>query len=639
MLVANRDSWLPPKDLDAGVTDFYDINTFGKYTVVFYYAILLIVGNESAPRDTSQTVFASLVVIMGAIVTAFIFGNMAALMATINKKDSHFQETLDLVSTTMRSIKLPEEIQDQVIKYLMHCQESPDMQQDIERFDKFFSYLSPSLKSTILHHLYNKLIKEIEIFDDCTEVEIGFIVTNLKTLLFLPQDEVIRQGDFGNKMYFVGSGIIDIYLTVEKVKKADKKKAKEENEDDKEESKTGEEADEDEIKVGEIEKKENRIQRLREGSYFGEVALITRLKRTATAKAYEYTTLACIDRDNFSQIKREFPQVYLNFKQKIRCYEDADFTFRRQMIKNVPYFKGLEDEIIEEIVYLLKPHRYDFLTTIVKYGDITDKIHFLKQGEIDVTIPTKQGSALNETLFETLNPGSCFCAFSAFSEDIQQLVNFKARTNCVVETIDVQDLEVLERTYLQLSDEIKKLKLQIGNKDKSELDFFRYLKPLRQALSEEVRSLIRRKFQAAVRKFTKICKESATNLPNALVALQGIMRERRKKHRELLQLQRKNTIMYLYEKSPLCFGDNPFGKPGEKEAPLDFAQSGVIPPISTVLGGNLNQQIACGTGAPIPTDEFKMQLNRAEPVHDITRHEKVNIEKLLEMVDSHNQKL
>lgn len=48
------------------------------------------------------------------------------------------------------------------------------------------------------------------------------------------------------------------------------------------------------------------------------------------------------------------------------------------MIKNVPYFKNLDDEIIEEIVYLLKPHRYDIMTTIIKYGDITDKIHFLK---------------------------------------------------------------------------------------------------------------------------------------------------------------------------------------------------------------------------------------------------------------------
>ena len=87
------------------------------------------------------------------------------------------------------------------------------------------------------------------------------------------------------------------------------------------------------------------------------------------------------------EIRKEFPQVYLNFKTKMKKYSDVDFNFRRSMVKNVPYFRSLDDSIIEEIVYLLKPHRYDFMTTIVKFGDITDKIHFLKEGEIDVTIP------------------------------------------------------------------------------------------------------------------------------------------------------------------------------------------------------------------------------------------------------------
>ena len=186
--------------------------------MVFYYAILLIVGNEAAPRDVYQTIFGSLVVIMGAIVTAFIFGNMAALMANINKKDSTFQETLDLVSMTMRSIKLPEQLQDKVINYLMHCQDSPDVQQDI---DKFFDLLSPSLKSQILDHLYTKTIKEKSrgIFTNCTDIEVAFMVNNLKTLLFLPEDEIIRQGDFGNRMYFISTGYVEVFLRTAKLKK------------------------------------------------------------------------------------------------------------------------------------------------------------------------------------------------------------------------------------------------------------------------------------------------------------------------------------------------------------------------------------------------------------------------------------
>lgn len=81
---------MPPKDLDAGETDYYQSSTFKKYSINFYYGIILLVGGEIAPISIGQTIYAALVIILGSIVTAFIFGNMAALMANINKKDSHF---------------------------------------------------------------------------------------------------------------------------------------------------------------------------------------------------------------------------------------------------------------------------------------------------------------------------------------------------------------------------------------------------------------------------------------------------------------------------------------------------------------------------------------------------------------------
>ena len=64
-------------------------------------------GNELAPRNDVQTAVGAIIIITGAVVSAFIFGNMAALMASINKKSSHFDEQMDLVNATMRSMKLP----------------------------------------------------------------------------------------------------------------------------------------------------------------------------------------------------------------------------------------------------------------------------------------------------------------------------------------------------------------------------------------------------------------------------------------------------------------------------------------------------------------------------------------------------
>jgi len=99
---------------------------------MFYYGFLMLVGNEAAPRSTAQTVFSSLVIIAGSIIFAFIFGNMAALMASMNQKESAFQDQMDRISNIMKAIKLPEPVQAQVEEYLIHIQSVPDMHSDLK---------------------------------------------------------------------------------------------------------------------------------------------------------------------------------------------------------------------------------------------------------------------------------------------------------------------------------------------------------------------------------------------------------------------------------------------------------------------------------------------------------------------------
>lgn len=46
------------------------------------------------------------------------------------------------------------------------------------------------------------------------------------------------------------------------------------------------------------------------GGYFGEVALITNLKRTASVKAVDYCTLSSINRTAFHKARDEFPTIF-----------------------------------------------------------------------------------------------------------------------------------------------------------------------------------------------------------------------------------------------------------------------------------------------------------------------------------------
>lgn len=91
----------PGDDLSL-LTQFYSLDMMNQYFIVFYYSILTMSGNDILPNSVVETVSASLIIITGAIVSAFIFGNMAAIMASINKKSSQFDEQMDLINSTMR---------------------------------------------------------------------------------------------------------------------------------------------------------------------------------------------------------------------------------------------------------------------------------------------------------------------------------------------------------------------------------------------------------------------------------------------------------------------------------------------------------------------------------------------------------
>jgi len=168
------------------------------------------------------------------------------------------------------------------------------------------------------------------------------------------------------------------------------------------------------------------------------------------------------------------------------------------------------------------------------------------------------------------------------------------------------------------------------------LDFFRYLKPLKKQQKASVRAQIRRKFRVAVRKFMK----NKNRLPNALDALQDIKRERRRKQREILHLQRINTIKYLQEKSPLI-------QPSQ-----DFNSGGVNMFINQTINNqyniqNLNYQPQMNQiqGFQPVTDENlgnkeQEELEMLRKMDEETRKEKAktneNLNKLLNLIEVHN---
>ena len=84
----------------------------------------MLAGNEVGPRNTESVVFVAIVLIIGAIINANIFGNMAVIIQELNKKASRFQEKIDAANTAMKNMKIPPELRHKVINYLLYTQVS-----------------------------------------------------------------------------------------------------------------------------------------------------------------------------------------------------------------------------------------------------------------------------------------------------------------------------------------------------------------------------------------------------------------------------------------------------------------------------------------------------------------------------------
>lgn len=82
----NEDDWMPPLDYVWVKTDFYDSPIFYRYILSLYHAVLVITGNDIGPRGNDQLFYCTLGVLLGAIINANIFGELAVLLVAMNRK-------------------------------------------------------------------------------------------------------------------------------------------------------------------------------------------------------------------------------------------------------------------------------------------------------------------------------------------------------------------------------------------------------------------------------------------------------------------------------------------------------------------------------------------------------------------------
>lgn len=172
-------------------TNFYSESDEYKYFHSFYYSVNMLNGNEVGSRHVGSLVFVSIILMLGAIVNANIFGNMAVIIQDLNRKASKYQAKIDIANTAMKNLKIDKGLQLKIINFLLYTQSNRDHQRELEQFKDM---ISPSLQMEVNLFIFGDIVKM-----DC-------LISHFTENSFFPEEYIMKQGEDGDNLYFLYKG-------------------------------------------------------------------------------------------------------------------------------------------------------------------------------------------------------------------------------------------------------------------------------------------------------------------------------------------------------------------------------------------------------------------------------------------------
>jgi voltage-gated potassium channel len=238
-----------------------------RYVRALYWCITTIAtigyGDITPDRNSPvQMIYTIVVQLLGVGMFGYIIGNIATLIANLDVAKANFQRKMEEIREYMRVRKIPRELQEKVNHYYNYLWES---RRSVESVDALAG-LPHTLGTDIALYLNRAILEKVSLFKDVGEIFIREVIRLLEPLVFLPEDHIIRQGEYGDCMYFVNTGEVEVVVS------------------------------------GKV------VARLGAGSFFGETALMQHEKRTATVRTLSYCEVYRLSRQSFDGLRGKYPE-------------------------------------------------------------------------------------------------------------------------------------------------------------------------------------------------------------------------------------------------------------------------------------------------------------------------------------------
>jgi len=209
---------------------------------------------------------------LGAVFYSLLISSISSILQTASLASRHFEETLIQLDDYMRSKKLPAPLREKVKDYfhLQHADGKLFQEKEI------LEMVTPVLRRQIKHFNGRGVCDSVPLLTSVKhKLFADELASLIQTTIAFTDEILVKEGTVGDEMYFVNSGVLDIYL------------------DDKISSTN----------------KTNTYCTIGDGCFFGEVSILLGIRRTASVKTRTQCVLYKIDKESLMSILPEFPET------------------------------------------------------------------------------------------------------------------------------------------------------------------------------------------------------------------------------------------------------------------------------------------------------------------------------------------
>ncbi|KAL4155311.1 hypothetical protein PRNP1_007421 [Phytophthora ramorum] len=276
--------------LEEGV--FMPKTRFEEYSLCWSLIIGCVNASPPVMYSPIELISVACFMLIGNILQASVFGAVAALIASFDESEAAYSKKIITTSERCRFLGIPDDLAKRIRGYYENLwRETKSISGDA---DAFINELSPALICEIKFQLYRDMIRRIPFLSAKTlaPAVIEVLILHLRTVIYMQDDVLIRQGEFGDWMGFIGSkgsvGVLDPNSKAIKI-----------------------------------------ICILRKGDYFGEMALLQHTKRSATTVALTWVQIHVLCRQDLDYVKELYPTQAQILESEITKYKHMQSEVER----------------------------------------------------------------------------------------------------------------------------------------------------------------------------------------------------------------------------------------------------------------------------------------------------------------------